>query len=1061
MPLNDGVFRVQFAGGVNTKADSKTVPSVQLLVAENVVFRRETSLQKRYGYAALSKTIDGSTSLVAGGINLATRAESGSALSGEELIQFTPSRCYSRQTGAEQWSDAGVVYSVVGIDRPLVRTGTQQFAPDHATLNGVTIAAWEDSRGGVWWSVVDESGRILKAPTQAAATGISPRCVPCGGNLHVYYVVPASGTIMVIVVNPTMPGAPVAPVTLLSDLDVAAPVYDACPTQRIGSPALIAWMMAGSTDIRIGYVDQSGVIGTPLTGHPSPFDFIGSRLATSPLAIAYQFADGASGDFLVFAYVTSVFNVTNIVFMSGGEANVAPIQPIAELDEQTGYVATNVTRCTLAVVTVPDPNNSPPFDRLAIAAWEEAATQSSERYVAISTLQLAELSATLPPPIRSVGLASRSFVVNNEAFATFVHDTTFFNTYVALRLNDVDTDGIVSVGRLAPGNAGAAPPRRHLPSAHLDGSIVRIALPYRERVDSPGQNIFRETGVELFALDFADPRSHQTAQLGRGLYMAGACPQHYDGSLWNELGFHVGPELVTAVPGSGGALAANTTYEYVAWYEWVDAQGEVHRGPTSIGTLVTMGASDTQVTLTLPTYRITNKSNVRICIARSLAAQTGNTSQRFRVTSLDPNTAGQVNGYVASSTTIDEVMFIDQMSDAIAAVQEELYTDGGVLSNDPTPLGSVIARSKSRLIATDPSDGTLYRYSQPIAAGFAVEWPPDLQGSCDPFGGNITAIASQDDRVILFKESAIFVFSGDGPSPSGDTSVGGFTLPQLVTSDVGCTEPNSIVLTPNGHMFQTTKGIYQLGRDGSISYIGAPVEAFNAQRIVRAQVMPDRTQVVFVTDAGTALLYDYLFNQWSTFSNHEGLDAVVVDNTFHYLRLDGTVYREMIGSYNDNGLKIRMRIETAELHMQPQLQGFQRFWYAHLLGTWVSPHQLGVSYRTDYTDSWSDPYWLDATGATSPTGWITGANAQVIGLDPIGGTNYGDGNYGDGPYGGIAPGVYQFRIGLNEKGQAIQFRFEDFQASDVEGASFELAELLITGGVKGNAIRPFTKARSI
>lgn len=1055
MPLNEGALTVQFAGGVQTKADSKTVPAGQLLVAENVVFRRQTSLVKRNGYKALSSAVDGQAIPVTGGIHLAHRAEDGSALLGEELIQFTPDRSYSRHAGSDQWVDAGAVYSVVGTDRPLVRTGTHQTAPDAATNDGTTVCAWEDSRGGVWWSVVDESGRVLKDPVQADTTGVSPRCVSVGDNLHVYFAIPSRGVIAVIVINPSHPSAAVLPADMVSDLDVTDPVYDACATTRTGSPALIAWAQSGGSNISIGYVDQSGAIGAPLTGHPSVAVFSGSRSAASPLAVAYQYVDGANGDLLAFAFIA--LGSGFVEFMSGGQAGGIPI---SQIDGFSVYIAVNVTRCAVAITMAPDSSSPTGVQPMAIAAWEESAAQASERFVAFNTFRLNDSAGDLLPVVRSVGLASCAFVVDGDVFATFVHDTTFFNTYVVLRLNDTDTDGIICSGRLAASNAGSAPPRQHLPSAHLDGGTVRIVLPVRERVESPTQDTFRETGAQMFRLDFADSRSHQTAQLGRGLYMAGSCPQHYDGRLWSELGFHVGPELVTATPAAGGSLASSTTYQYVVWYEWVDAQGEVHRGPTSTRTLVTMGASDTQVTLTLPTYRITNKPNVRICVARSLAAQTGNTSQRFRVSSIDPSASGP-NGYIANSTTVDSVTFVDRMSDSIASVQEELYTDGGVLSNDPTPVGSVISRSKGRLIATDPSDGTLFRYSQPIAGGFGVEWPPDLVGQCDPYGGNITAIASQDDRIILFKEQAIFVCSGDGPSATGDSSVSGFTLPQLVTSDVGCTEPNSIVLTPSGHMFQTTKGIYQMGRDGSITYIGAPVEAYNDQRIVRAQVMPDRTQVVFITDHGSTLLYDYLFNQWSTFSNHEGLDAVVVNNTFHYLRLDGTVYQETIGSYNDAGLKIRMRIETSWLHMTQQLQGFQRFWYAHVLGTWSSPHQLGVSYQTDYTDGWAPVFWMDATGATDSAGWITGPNATQIGLDPIGGTGYGDGAYGDGPYGGVARGTYQFRICLNEKGESIRFRFEDFQAAGVEGASFELTELLITGGVKGNAIRPFTKARSL
>lgn len=1036
-------MHVRFAGGLNTKTDPKGVPATQLLVCENAVFRRATSLQKRYGYESLSQTIESSAALQSSAQHLGVRDG--------ELLAFSPTRCYSRQTGADQWSDAGQVYSVVGADRPLVKTGTQQSQPDMATLSGVTVVAWEDSSGGVWWSVVDAvSRRILRGATQADALGQAPRCVPCGDNLHVYYTVPSRTALMAVVVDPLAPGRAVAPVTILDDLDGANPRYDAVPTKRQGTPAAIAWLENTSTSIRVGYVDQSGTLGAPVVGYPSVITYPAGMLPASPIAIAFGDIDGADGDRIAVSYVTGAGTATVSVF-SGGQGVIAPIDDLIDMH---GGAATSAQRMALAI-------RATAAGVRATVVWEEAAAQPSERFCVINTLDTIA-GLTESATIRSVGLAGGAFLVGADAFAVFVHDTTFFNSYVALRINGIPTDGIVSIARMAPAAAAGAPPRHHLPTAHVVDDVVTFSLPVRERLASENNDKFREAGIRLFELDFASPQSHQTVQLGRGLYLGGACMQHYDGRIWSEFGFHVGPELITAVPSAlGGALTHSTTYEYRAWYEWTDAQGEIHRGPTSQGTLVTMGVADDGVTLTLPTYRITNKPNVRICVARSQAAKTGKTAQLFRITSLDLATAGQPNGYVASSIGVDHVTFVDEMSDSDVALQEEIYTDGGVLSNDPAPLGAVVARSKSRLFATDPSSGTTIRYSQPIDDGYAVEWPPDLIQTVDPFGGDVTALASQDDRVVIFKESAIFVFSGDGPAINGDTATSGFTLPQLVTSDVGCTEPNSIVLTPTGHMFKSAKGIYLLGRDGGVEYVGAAVEAYNGQRIVRASVMPDRTQVVFLTDAGSTLLFDYLFGQWSTFTNHEGLDAAVVLNAYHYLRIDGRVFRETVGAYADDGKRIRLRLETAWLHMLDQLQGFQRFWYLHILGSWMSPHQLGVQYETDYSPGWTDSYWLDATGATSSTGWITGANANPIGVEPIAGSNYGDGEYGAGEYGGTAPGVYQWRVDLNEKGQSIRFRFEDFEAAGLAGPCFELSEMLLTGGVLGNVRRPWTAGRSI
>lgn len=1026
----------KFRGGVSTKEDPKAVPATSLLVLENGVFAEMSSIRKRNGYEALGQSIDSSASTVDGAIRFATR--------GNELLEFTPNRCYSRQDD-DTVNDVGAVFSAVPSDRPLVRTGTQQTMPDHATLSDVTVVAWEDSAGGVWWSTVSAiSGRIYRTPTQAASNGRSPRCVPCGSNLHVYYAVPTTERIMVLVVNPASPGSAVTPTVLIDDLDSTQSMYDATRTARSGTPAAIAWFEAGTTAIRLGYVDQSGVLGTLLLGHPSALTFAASRSATSPLGLAFEDNDGSGGDLFGLAWISG--GASKAAMFTGGQAGVSAIAQSSTT--KTGPAVTSIVRVAIALTNV-----------VAITAWEEDAVSPSNARVIFARIGLGTGSLS-SFTVRSVGLVSRAFqngfsAATSDVFVTVVHDTTFFNTYLVLRMSDGNC-----VGRLAPAAAGGLPDRQHLASAPYVDSVASIALPFRERLISENDDQFRETGIRLYSLDFDNDASHQSATLGSGLYMAGACPMHYDGRVWTEQGFHFGPELIVLTPAAGGSMTSSTTYEYFVWYEWTDAQGEVHRGPVSIGQLVTMGVADTQVTLTLPTLRVTMKTNVRIMVARSLAAKTGDAERKFRVTSLDPTTAGAVNGYVANSTSVDTVTLIDRLSDVDLALFDELYIDGGVLSNDPVATGAAITVFKGRLLTTDPSDGNTLRFTQFKLDGYGVEFAPELALSVDPFGGDITALAARDDRAFVFKAGAIFTFAGDGPDSTGSSATTGFGQPQLLPGDVGCTNPQSIVLTPNGFLFQSAKGIYQLGNDGSLSYVGAPVERYNSQSIRRATVMPDRTQVVFLTDSGLSLLYDYLFGQWSTFTNHEGRDAAVVNNQYHYLRTDGRVFRETIGQYSDAGTRITLKLETAWLHLLEQLQGFQKVFELSLLGTWISPHQLGIQYQTDYTTHWTDAYWYDATGLSSSTGWITGTNAGTIGAEPIAGSNYGDGEYGDGEYGGTPPGLYEWRLDLYEPCESIQFRFQDFEAEGYEGASFELTELVLTGGAIANVRRPRTAARS-
>lgn len=1033
----------KFAGGIETKATPASVPTTKLLVLENGVFTKAISIQKRNGYADRGQEIDGSVATVDGAIRMAARAD--------ELLEFTPNRCYSRQTVASQWSDAGAVYSAVGADRPLVVTGTDQTMPDHAELDGVTLAAWEDSAGGVWWSTLDAtSGRVYRAKTQADALGRSPRCVAVGGNLHAYYAVPSQRTVMVLVINPAEPSSAVTPSVLVNDLDSTDAIYDTCATARTGTPSAIAWLEFGTLSIRVGYVDSSGVLGAPLLGHPSVLTYAAARAVGSPLAVMFGTLDDSHQDRIVVAYVAATLNGTVVPFAGG---SVTAAVPIASLGTFVAYASTSVTRVTAALAIDDDGT------QIVTMAWEESAVAASNRFVATMALTLNDASLTATTTLRSVGLVSRAFAIDDEVFAVFAHDTTFFNTYLTFRISG---GGFVPVGRHVPAEACGAPTRHHLSSVHVTGSVAAVALPVKQRLISENDDKFTEQGLRLITMDFDNAASHQAVQFGRGLYMAGACPMHYDGRIWTELGFHVGPELIATVTAAGGSMTSSTTYEYKAWYEWTDAQGEIHRGPVSAGTLVTMGGSDTQVTLTLPTLRVTLKPGVRIMVARSLAALTGDTAEFRRVTSLDSTTSGSANGYVANDTSIDTVSFLDRMSDTTLRTFDEIYTDNGIFSNDPTALGSAIWRGKDRLFSSDPSDGRIVHYSQPLVDGYGVEWPPDLFLAVDLQSGSVTAGAALDERVVVWTERGIYTFAGGGPAQDGSTDQlgSGFSEVQTIPSDVGCTDPASIVLTPNGFLFKTAKGIYGLGNDMSVAYVGAPVEIYNAQTVRRATVLPDRTQVVFLTDSGSTLLYDYLFGQWSTFTNHEGFDAAVVSGQYHYLRTDGRVFRETIGEFSDAGVRIRLRLETAWIHMLEYLQGFQKFFNVHLLGTWLSAHQLGVQYQTDYTHGWTDAVWFDATGLSSSAGWITGTGANTIGVESIAGTEYSSGEYGSGEYGGTSLGEYAWRLDLYEVGQSIQLRFEDFEASGFAGASFELTELVVTGGVLGTVRRPMTAGRS-
>ncbi len=809
---------------------------------------------------------------------------------------------------------------------------------------------------------------------------------------------------------------------------------------------MLAWHEHATDSARVSYVTSSGELGSPSNGNPTGATATSSLKTASPIAVAYDGVDGADADRILVGYV-NLDDSGRVVVMTGG-VGATPIGSAGATD--TTVVATTVSVPRIALVTTRDDS---------VVTWvvfEESDAASSKHYCVVN--DITDDVVGTERTIRSLCLASRAFQAGNstDTFAVFVHDTTFFNTYLTLRLSD-----FAPAGRHLPGSACSSV-AGHLPSAWVVDNVVKTAVPYKSRLASSRSDKFTESAIRLVTMDFDSEDTHQTVQFGRGLVLAAACPQTYAGRKWVEQGFHMGPELISHTLGTSGSLAVSETYQYVVWYEWTDDLGEIHRGPTSIGYEVETGASDDEVTLTLPTLRVTRKDNVRICVARSLP---GDVATLYRVSSLDPTTDGDINGYIANDTTVDSVTFVDRMSDDDLRLEEQLYTVGGIVSNDPAPLGSHVAVGKNRLFFTDAQAGSVVRFTKRIATGFGAECAPEFQHDITPDGGDITALATMDDIVFVFKASSIFAFNGDGPFENGTNASGGivagFSSSQRIPTDVGCTDPSSIVLTPDGLMFKSAKGIYLITHARDVVYVGSPVEAYNAQNVRRATVLPDRNAVVFLTDDGSTLYYDYLFKQWSTFTNHTGFDSAVVDNTYHYLRADSSVFRETPDEYSDAGARIPLRLETAWLHLVEHLQGLQRIWKLLLLGTWSSPHQLMISQRLSYDEAWSEPYYLDATGeAEGATGWITGDNANPIGEDPITGSVYGEGGYGDGPYGGRGADIYQWRYGVHEDCQSVQFRFEDFEKAGLTGASFELTEMTIVGGIKKADIRPFSGARS-
>lgn len=531
-----------------------------------------------------------------------------------------------------------------------------------------------------------------------------------------------------------------------------------------------------------------------------------------------------------------------------------------------------------------------------------------------------------------------------------------------------------------------------------------------------------QSNVSAVTFDLAAPKfAVNHAELATNLHLTGGFVQMYDGASIVEHGFHVYPILtIDSVDASGGELSAGT-YHYTACYEWIDNQGNIHQSaPALYKTTVTTGANS-RVSIKVNYLNLTAKTGnhpVQIVIYRTEA----DLKLFYRVSSLTDASLNNVNG--------DYLYFTDTMSNSVLSKRPQLYcqplqADAGIASvveNTCAPPTGLIALHRNRLWIVPSTDPLTIWYSKNIGASTPVAFNDGFVKQVDPRGGPITALATVDDKLLVFKGDRIFFIVGQGPDDNGLNNDLSDSI--LITTDCGCIDPRSVVGTPVGIMFQSRKGIYLIDRSLQVQYIGAPVEAYNNEVITSAALLARTNQVRFTLESGKTLLYDYLVNQWGTFTNQYAVDSIIWQGDYLIMRGNGKVLRETPGVYLDDGVPYSLKIATSWLSFA-NIQGFQRVRRMLVLGGQEAPGQLQVSVCVDFDDT------------IVQQALVTPAQPQTFGsVTP----------YGGGLYGGTFQ-LYQWRVDLaRQKTQAVKFVIEDLPS--VTATALNLTSLAFEVGAK-------------
>lgn len=977
------IVPLAFGQGINTKKDKKQQVYGQLRKAENVVFETLDSARKRNGYDSILLQTTSNSSI--------DTAEFLAKFK-DELLLFDASKLYGFSDALQAMQEKGTVYSVFPTSTPVLNNDYSHDDLSFALVENLKIFAFRNTTtGNVYYSVQDAiNGTFIVSNELVATSARTPKIANIGNVVYIFYG--TGNDIDYKTFNVTTPASLSSAGTLVSNYETSNPNMDAI---TVSNRIVVAYNSTNALQ-RLTLV-SIGLNNTP----SSPITFAGED-PTNGLALYL-----GENNRLIVAYASS----TEAKYLIYAGNLLGSILAPTVLDTLSDIEKIGV---------VQKPDSSLRF------FYSISATNSYDWFTKTVTADLAGSVGTPAVYLRSVSLATAPFLMQDSVYVTVAYESPEQSTYYI-----ADETGVL-VSKISASTAGGHTSGNTLAKVDfLADDVVIVPTLYVTKFIIDNGVFSSLKGILSTEVDFVVEDRYLNAVLGNNLLISGGVVQIYDGDMVVEQGFTTYPEEIalqeetTGTPDNSATRAiANGDYGYCAVYKWTDNQGQEHRSAPSGIVSITTSSGPSAVEITVPTLRLTSKTDVIVELYR-----TENAGTLFYL--VNSQTVPFFN-----DKTVDTVTFLDGLPDADLISRRLLYTTGGVLENIAAPSARILAThtASNRIFLAGLENENKLQYSKIVNTNQAVAFNDLLTKEVDPVGGPITMLASMDEKLIIFEQDAILFISGTGPTDTGVQDT--FTEPERISTDIGCIDPKSVVLTPDGLMFKSRKGIYLLNRALQLGYIGAPVEIYNNLTISSSKVVAELNQVRFTTIDGQTLVYNYVYKFWATFTNHEAKSAEVVGNDYYYLRLDNQLYKENRQSFSDAGIPIKMRVEIGWISFGI-LQGFGRVYKMLVLGDWLSAHKLLIKIGYDFNEAWDQSAEIDPA--------LTGTEATAYGID----SPYG--LPATKPYGGTGL-PYQTRVNFKQqKCQAIKLEIEDIQ--EVAGEGFSLSQITFEVGSKAGLFK--------
>lgn len=488
-------------------------------------------------------------------------------------------------------------------------------------------------------------------------------------------------------------------------------------------------------------------------------------------------------------------------------------------------------------------------------------------------------------------------------------------------------------------------------------------------------------GADEIQVDFNGKAT--SAQTTRGTAtIGGGNVSWYASCATEELGWCSAPYIARATDAAGGSLTSGSTYTYLCVFESFDEKGNLTRSSPGPTTQHTVTGAHGSVVLDIYTLGLTQRYGKR----------------KFNVAVYRADQDGLFQRCIEKSRYASD----QETSPTFPAIRDEggnfdiLYTQGGAEVEAAGPDGAAFVTTTSKrawLAGFFRRDRV--QYSKPYDPSTASEYAlaPEFNDAFAfllPGGEACTGLVEMDDKVIVFTASSIFAIAGNGPDDGGRNN--DFSGLQLVSSDAGCVDPRSLVSTPMGVFFQAPSGMFLLGRDLQVNFIGARVRDLTDvySEVTSAVIVPAANHVRFTCRSvgeSIILCYDFDQNVWLRWDPRRLsgptpvamslVGACLHDGKYHVLDVDGTVYYEDPATFYDAGsIYIPLSVETSWLQAAEQ-SGWQRIRTVAAMCERLDNHDLTMTLTQDFGSSTQTYTWSSATIADQKLKELVEMRTQV------------------------------------------------------------------------------------